>query len=706
MRQVDRNTVPVPKELANSAFLRMRQSYLTFLKLDPRERAQTRPPDRHLPTAPDLMPALNELFLGKCAFCESRRSDLSVYRFRPTSEALPLERGPDANLYYGWLADAWENLYPICPECIPKQMNDFPVRGQRVPAPTAEEYLRYVEANNGVWPPSPNEERPVLLDPCAASPDIDLRLRKDGSLVGVTKWATQTIEHFNLNRKSLADRRRRACAKWARSQAHSVPPSEEFAGLLTVFLLDAGKRPAPQDRQPPRPVPTRPAADVVQWELKSIEITAFKALEHIRVELPKRELASSAAPTPALLILGENAAGKSSLLEAIALAMIPDAARKRLGESPEKLLLHPRYLGDERKARRSRGEVRLVFVGDNGSAMERKLVLTPQGFHSEGPLPSGLPIFGYGAYRHYRDKYHRWQPERPVVSLFRTDNLLSNPERWLLQLDESRFDTVISALRDIIGVGFRNVEREGQQCLVVITQQDRVTHRTPLDSVSSGFRTILALTCDVMRWLMEREKKFITLSMARGIVLIDEVEAHLHPRWKVTIMDGLRRALPSMTFIATTHDPLCLRGMREGEVLVLQRIPGTAANTDLPSMVETVTTLPDVTKLTVEQLLTSDLFSLFDIDDPVAGQAMAELADALAVSRAGAPVTNVRMQQVLQKFREEVGNALPVGATEVSRLVQDAVADYVIQRGRLPAADRRTLRDSTKERIRLALGST
>jgi hypothetical protein len=100
-----------------------------------------------------------------------------------------------------------------------------------------------------------------------------------------------------------------------------------------------------------------------------------------------------------------------------------------------------------------------------------------------------------------------------------------------------------------------------------------VSSRTPLSSVSSGFRTILALTCDVMRWLIEREKGFTTLDAARGLFLIDEVEAHLHPRWKVTSMDGLRPRTGSMM-------SRCARRSRRarGSLRSRLKIPSTSAS--------------------------------------------------------------------------------------------------------------------------------
>ncbi len=283
--------------------------------------------------------------------------------------------------------------------------------------------------------------------------------------------------------------------------------------------------------------------------------------------------------------------------------------------------------------------------------------------------------------------------------------LLSKPEAWLIGLPDNQFSAVVRALRFIFNVGdqFEIIERDpaSAKCMVITAPTDGARIRTPLSSVSSGFRAILALSCDVMRWLMAPGMPwhFENLSDAKGIILIDEVEAHLHPRWKIRIMDGLRQALPGMTFIATTHDPLCLRGMNDGEVLVLNRVPGAAAGSDLPIFVETVTKLPNVSKLTIEQLLTSDLFNLFDTDDSKAAYAMAELADALVWSGTKEPEGKENHQKTIDKFKLEIDRSLPVGSTEVARLVQEAVAEYVKTRGKVTGSRRMELRNETKATI-------
>ncbi|MEX2517735.1 MAG: AAA family ATPase [Paracoccaceae bacterium] len=681
-----------PPFLSGPEVKRMREAYLSYLRLDEKERAQTRPPDRHLPPDPGLLAALKSLFDGKCAFCEGP-GPLSTYRFRPTSDAQPQDGAdPHGFMAYGWLADAWRNLYPICMDCRPSPMNHFPVMGARASPPSVAYYALYLASGGGPVAPEHPIDASVLLDPCE---DVDIGAHlsplPDGLLSALSHRGEETIRHFRLNRDDLVARRAAAFAAGDNS-AHAP-----FSGLFA--LLDRfGAAPAPAA---PTPAET-PAPQ--EWRLTQIELKAFKALEKIKIEMPAPGREGEAA---ALLILGENAAGKSSLLEAVALAMVDDAARAELKLDAGRLLLDPRFMGGEDMAARDEGHVRLSFEDQFGGRAERLLKLSPGGFVAEGDAPEGLPVFAYGAYRHYRDNFRNWAAHRGVVSLFESDNLLSNPERWLLSLDERDFDMVVRGLREIFGIGgdFSVIERDfvARTCLVVANHANGAVNRTPLSSVSSGFRTILALSCDVMRWMIDhnREWAFPTLDLARGIVLIDEVEAHLHPRWKVRIMAGLRHALPGVTFIATTHDPLCVRGMRDGEVMVLERTPGAAAGSDLPMMVESLVELPNVTQLTIEQLLTSDLFKLYDTDDPETALAMAELADALVRERNGEDGPDIR--SVLGRFRAEIETALPVGGTEIARLVQEAVADYVIERGNIGASSRIALRAATKARIIAAL---
>ena len=60
-----------------------------------------------------------------------------------------------------------------------------------------------------------------------------------------------------------------------------------------------------------------------------------------------------------------------------------------------------------------------------------------------------------------------------------------------------------------------------------------------------------------------------------GIVLVDEIDLHLHPRWQARVVEELRTVFPEIQFIATTHSPIVIQSLREGELIDLNDcLPG------------------------------------------------------------------------------------------------------------------------------------
>jgi hypothetical protein len=97
--------------------------------------------------------------------------------------------------------------------------------------------------------------------------------------------------------------------------------------------------------------------------------------------------------------------------------------------------------------------------------------------------------------------------------------------------------------------------------------------RTPLDKLPSGFVSIIKLFQEILGgyagWTAFEDEK--DLANLDGIVLIDEIEAHLHPMWQAKILPLLKRFFPRTTFFVCTHSPLIVASTEEGEAYELVR---------------------------------------------------------------------------------------------------------------------------------------
>jgi hypothetical protein len=99
-----------------------------------------------------------------------------------------------------------------------------------------------------------------------------------------------------------------------------------------------------------------------------------------------------------------------------------------------------------------------------------------------------------------------------------------------------------------------------------------------IEALSDGYRSILSLTMELLRQLCICFDPAVLFSgdgciQAPGVVLIDEIDVHLHPRWQRRIGPWLTRHFPKLQFFVTTHSPLICQGAEQGTVTRLPR-PG------------------------------------------------------------------------------------------------------------------------------------
>jgi predicted ATPase len=90
-----------------------------------------------------------------------------------------------------------------------------------------------------------------------------------------------------------------------------------------------------------------------------------------------------------------------------------------------------------------------------------------------------------------------------------------------------------------------------------------------LDQLSDGERSLLAIVADLVRRLSLANPELADPLTGAGVVLIDELELHLHPTWQRTVVEKLRTTFPNIQFIATTHSPFVIQSLRAGELINL-----------------------------------------------------------------------------------------------------------------------------------------
>jgi len=109
-------------------------------------------------------------------------------------------------------------------------------------------------------------------------------------------------------------------------------------------------------------------------------------------------------------------------------------------------------------------------------------------------------------------------------------------------------------------------------------------HKLPATWLSHGYQSTIAWIADLVGHVMwEADKQPVPADEMEGLVLVDELDLHLHPRWQVGLVQALKQTFPRLQFIVTTHSPMLLPGLEADEVVrlaqdeegnVVWRIPG------------------------------------------------------------------------------------------------------------------------------------
>lgn len=94
---------------------------------------------------------------------------------------------------------------------------------------------------------------------------------------------------------------------------------------------------------------------------------------------------------------------------------------------------------------------------------------------------------------------------------------------------------------------------------------------TSFEDMSDGYRNIIAMTADIAikMTMLNPHLRGNALQETPGVVLIDELDLHLHPTWQRRVGEDLRRTFPCVQFICTSHSPFIVQSLRSGSELIV-----------------------------------------------------------------------------------------------------------------------------------------
>ncbi|MDP1773258.1 MAG: AAA family ATPase [Methylobacter sp.] len=171
-------------------------------------------------------------------------------------------------------------------------------------------------------------------------------------------------------------------------------------------------------------------------------------------------------------------------------------------------------------------------------------------------------------------KYSRFDP---YVDCFHTGADHQAVGEWLLKhelasIQQQKETPILQSIRNAAKAaleGCTGLKFDFEQGRVMIEFEDG--HTTPFEHLSDGQRTMLGLFCDLARRaaILNPHLEGDASAKTSGVVLIDELDLHLHPKWQRRIIEDLSRTFPKIQFICTTHSPFLIQSLRKGKLIQL-----------------------------------------------------------------------------------------------------------------------------------------
>ena len=385
---------------------------------------------------------------------------------------------------------------------------------------------------------------------------------------------------------------------------------------------------------------------------------------------------------------GNNGSGKSTLLKAIAVALTGKDTARALQPSFHRWIRDGEHEASmELQVVRNAEDDSLTVAGKAPSREFPACVSLKNGGkepHVEITIPAGKPknystpqrtiwsldstgwfSCGYGPFR----RVFGASPEATrqmvapaterFVTMFQEAASLAEVDQWLRNLshkdlegkgdERQQLAVLTEILRDDLMPNQITIDRVDSDGLWL---RDRNGLQMAWSEMSDGYRAALALLADILRHLINaygvsgltnRDSAGKLFVKRSGVVLIDEIDAHLHPEWQREIGFWLKRHFPNVQFLVTTHSPIICQAADENGLFVLPE-PGSA---DEPHAL-TLDDYRTVIASRPDTILLTPAFGLQNTRSPRAVEGRAEYAKLMSKQRAGGRLTREEQTRATQ----------------------------------------------------------